>query len=409
MAGAMMKFWRVVAAAALVAALKWGVAPALAQEVRRPNIVLIVSDDHGVDALGAYGAQQARTPHLDRLARDGVRFSRAFATTASCSPSRAVLLSGLQAHANGMYGLQHGVHHMQSFDTVRSLPPRLSAAGYLTARIGKFHLAPESVYAFDEILAPEPAFEGSRSVVEMAEAAGEFIRQVRGPFFLYFATTDTHRSPPHVTDRANAFGNRDEGYPGVREERSDPALVTLPSWVPDTPAMRAEWAQYLQSAARLDQGVGRLIDVLTGSGKLSETMIIYLSDNGPPFAGAKTTLYEPGIRLPLIVSGPSISDRGGVREAMVSLVDIAPTILDFASASFSPEEFQGRSFRNVLEHGDASGWDRVYASHAFHEIQMYYPMRAVRTDRYKLIWNIAAPLTFPWARISTCRRAVRRY
>ena len=115
---------------------------------KRPNIVLIVADDHGREAVGCYGNSAIRTPHIDQLAADGTRFTNAFCTSASCSPSRSVLLTGVHNHANGMYGLEHQIHHFSSFDSVRSLPVLLEQAGYRTARIGKLHVAPESVYHF---------------------------------------------------------------------------------------------------------------------------------------------------------------------------------------------------------------------------------------------------------------------
>ena len=114
-----------------------------------PNILLIVSDDHGIDDLGCWGNPVIKTPNLDRLADDGTRFTQAYCTTASCSPSRSTILTGLHNHANGMYGLQHTYHHFQSFDNIGSLPVYLSQVGYRTARVGKFHLAPESVYKFE--------------------------------------------------------------------------------------------------------------------------------------------------------------------------------------------------------------------------------------------------------------------
>src|SRR5215203_4693 len=117
-----------------------------------PNIVLIVSDDHGREAVGCYGNNVVKTPNIDRLAAEGVRFSNAFSTVASCSPSRSVILTGLQSHANGMYGLAHDQHHFSSFDTIKSLPVLLQKAGYRTAQIGKFHVAPESVYHFQKVL-----------------------------------------------------------------------------------------------------------------------------------------------------------------------------------------------------------------------------------------------------------------
>ncbi|UFH54754.1 sulfatase [Spirosoma sp. KNUC1025] len=282
----------------------------------RPNIVLIVSDDHGREAVGCYGNPAIRTPHIDQLAADGVRFSNAFCTTASCSPSRSVLLTGVHNHANGMYGLEHQVHHFSSFDTVRSLPVLLEQAGYRTARIGKFHVAPESAYRFQQVLKAggvnDPASIG-RSPVEMARQCYDFLNQKSDssqPFFLYFATDDPHRSNTVARDgrpifdgtKPNLFGNRPGGYPQVGDHFYQPREVRVPPYLPDTKASRAELAQYYESVSRLDQGVGRLMDYLKDTGQYDNTLIIYLSDNGAPFPGSKTNLYEPGMRLPALLS-----------------------------------------------------------------------------------------------------------
>ena len=384
--------------------------PSLGAEPRRPNIVLIVADDHGTDALGCYGNPVIKTPHLDALAREGIRFTQAFCTTASCSPSRAVILSGRQSHHNGMYGLQHAQHHFQSFDTVRSLPVLLAAAGYRTARIGKFHLAPEAVFKFETVLsggvANDPGSIG-RSPVAMADATGGFLSAADPrPFFLYFATDDPHRANAFLPDgrptfatypAPNRFGNRPQGYPGIDPVAYRPEQVIVPSFLPDTPESRRELAEYYQAVTRVDQGIGRLIDLLKASGQYENTLILYISDNGAAFPGAKTTLYEPGIRLPCIIRSPRQPARGTVEQAMISWADLTPTILDFAGVPLPADGFDGRSFRPALEGAALSGWDEVYASHNLHEVTMYYPMRMVRTQRYKLIWNIASGLTFPSA------------
>jgi N-sulfoglucosamine sulfohydrolase len=379
-------------------------------EMTRPNVVLIVSDDHGIDGLGCYGNPVVKTPHLDALAREGIRFTRAFSTAASCSPSRSVILSGLQTHHNGMYGLEHQEHHFQSFIWVRSLPVMLAEAGYRTGRVGKFHIAPEAVYRFETVLsggtANDPASIG-RSPMEMAEAARGFLAAAdERPFFLYFATDDPHRANAVLPDgrptfetypHPNSFGNRAEGYPGITPVAYDPDKVVVPAYLPDTPECRRELAEYYQSISRLDQGVGRLIELLKAAGKYENTLILYISDNGPAFPGAKTTLYEPGIRLPCIVRSPRQPVRGTLEDAMISWADLTPTILDFVGALPESRAFDGRSFRPVLEGGRFVDGDVVYASHNLHEATMYYPMRMVRTGRYKLIWNIASGLTFPSA------------
>jgi N-sulfoglucosamine sulfohydrolase len=368
----------------------------------RPNIVLYVADDHGTDAYGAYGAKAITTPHLDALAAEGTRFTHAFASSASCAVSRSVLMSGLHGHANGMYGHMHEYNHFSSFDHVRSLPALLSEAGYRTGRVGKFHLAPERVYRFDEVLSPGTVNDMQsigRSPVEMAEATRAFVSAPSNqPFFLLMASDDPHRGLPfEIDDQPNAFGNRPESYPGVKQRRFDPATVEVPPFLPDTRQTRLEMAQYYESVDRLDQGVGYMVHLLKEAGLWGNTIFIYLSDNGIAMPGAKTTHYEPGIRLPLVVRLPQAQRPGHVQHAMVSWADITPTILDWAQATPNDYDFQGRSFASIIEQDDAPGWDRVFASHTFHEITMYYPMRTVRTRNYKLIWNIAWRLEYPFA------------
>jgi N-sulfoglucosamine sulfohydrolase len=356
---------------------------------------LIVADDLSPDA-GCYGNPVIKTPNLDKLAAEGTRFTHAFCTTASCSASRSVILTGLHNHANGQYGHQHSYHHFAAHDTVKSLPVLLTEAGYRTARAGKFHVAPDSVFRFDLTLPGNP-----RSPVEMANNCRDFIAATSDkPFFLYFCTSDPHRGGgqakelPHQPDR---FGNKPEGqsYPGITEVKYDPKQVIVPPFLPDTPACRAELAQYYQSVSRMDQGLGRLVQLLKDAGKYEETLILFIADNGIAFPGAKTTLYDPGMRLPCIVRHPSAKKRSLVSSALVSWVDLVPTILDYASAK--PAKVHGRSLLPVLEEPEPKGWDEIYASHTFHEITMYYPMRVVRTRQHKLIWNIAHPLPFPFA------------
>ncbi|MDI1248730.1 MAG: sulfatase [Lacunisphaera sp.] len=374
----------------------------------RPNILLIVSDDHGREALGSYGNPVVRTPNLDALAADGTRFTNAFCTAASCSPSRSVILTGQQNHRNGMYGLEHDDHHFSSYANVKSLPVRLAETGYRTARVGKFHVAPAAVYGFQTILsggkANDPTTIG-RSPVEMAELSRGIIEAAdTRPFFLYFATDDPHRGNAVLPDgkptfdtypRPNPFGNRPEGRPGVVAERYRPEDVIVPTYLSDTPETRAELAEYYQAISRLDQGVGHLIQILKDTGKYESTVIIYISDNGAPFPGAKTTLYDVGMQLPCLVRAPGRRHPGSVQDAMVTWADLAPTLLEVASVPTDPAEFDGRSFRAGLDGGELRGWDEIFASHSFHGITMYYPMRVVRTRQHKLIVNLAHELTFP--------------
>lgn len=400
------------AGASLVAASPSPRLSAAARRQRRRNIVLFVADDQGQDA-GCYGNPVVRTPHLDWLASLGTLFRLSFATTASCSASRSVLLSGLHNHRTGQYGHQHDYHHFHSFENLRGLPVLLGEAGYRTASIGKYHVAPEPVYHFHHYLPGE-----ERNPVQMAEVCREFIRDPNNrPFFLYFCTADPHRGGGDASElphRPNRFGNRPGGYPGVETVEYDGKDVLVPPFLPDTPTCRAELAQYYQSVSRLDQGLGRLLEILQEGKVFDETLFIYLSDHGIAFPGAKTTTYEPGLRSPCVVCSPDQQRRGVQSQALISWADITPTLLDFAGIDpprypthVALERLQeqlpaehglhGRSFLSILDEEQPAGWDEVYASHTFHEIQMYYPMRVVRDRRYKLIWNIAHPLPYPFA------------
>jgi N-sulfoglucosamine sulfohydrolase len=352
------------------------------------NVVLIIADDQGLD-LSVYGNRVLRTPNLESLAGRGTLFTEAFATVSSCSPSRSVIYTGLYSHSNGMYGLAHDVHNQHLLPSVRTLPQLLKAAGYRTGLVGKKHILPENALPFDEELAPERP--GNRDVAFMAGEARKFVANSTGrPFLLVVGFSDPHRAEQN-------FGNT-RAWPGIERETYDPAKVVVPGHLPDLPEVRRDLADYYESISRLDSGVGLLMDALRETGHSSDTLVIYLSDNGRAFPGAKTTLYDEGIHLPLIIWSPTQRKHGIRNDAMVSWVDILPTILDWTGVSApQSQQLPGRSILPILESSNPPQWDRVFASHGFHEIQQYYPMRALRTREYKYIVNLASPLEFPIA------------
>jgi N-sulfoglucosamine sulfohydrolase len=360
-----------------------GASPLAAQEKPR-NVVLIVADDLGRD-LGCYGNQVIQTPNLDGLARNGVRFTRAYSSVASCSPSRASLYTGLFTHQNGQYGLQHNPHLQQAKTTIQGLPQLLRLAGYFTGIIGKVHVGPSSVYNFDAEITKVPG--GNRDVVAMSKQAREFIEQSgKRPFLLVMGFGDPHRA-------AKGFGNQPFAKDPA-EVSYDPQKVIVSYHLPDQPEVRQELADYYQSVTRMDRGVGLLLEVLRQAGQLDNTLIIFVSDNGIPFPGAKTTLYSSGVHLPLIVSCPGMP-KGKSNNALVSYIDLTPTILDWAKAKGPGYKLPGRSLLPILGQEDAKGWDEVFGSHQFHEITMYYPMRSVTTRQHKYILNLAHQLEYP--------------
>jgi N-sulfoglucosamine sulfohydrolase len=301
-----------------------------------------------------------------------------------------VLYTGLYPHTNGQYGLAHATHNQHTFNGVRSLPARLHAAGYRTALIGKLHVIPPQVYTFDEIIEGK-ALAGGRNVQGIAERVGEFVaRDADKPFMLVVGFVDPHRA-------GKGFGNDAPGA-SLPNEVYDPAKVVVPDFLPDQPSTRRDLADYYQSVARLDRGVGLVMDGLKKTGVLDETLVIFLSDNGMPFPGAKTTLYDAGTRLPLIVSSPKQTRLGHSNDAMVSWVDVTPTILDFAGVK-RDEKLPGESILPLLdsEHAPPGARDVVYGSHIMHEVTMYYPMRSIRTRTHRFILNLAHELPVPTA------------
>lgn len=396
------------------------------------NIIFFITDDESL-TLGCYDDPVAVTPAVDSLARDGTVFLNAYATTASCSASRSVVMSGLHNHKNGQYGHTHHFHKFTSFHDVvaLALPRVLANEGYRTAQIGKYHVAPEEVFRFETYLKGN-----ARNAVQMANACEDFIKaRSDRPFFLYFATSDPHRGGGKDktyagTFKPDLFGNRPQrgAYEGVDEVFYDPAKVVVPPFLPDTPECRAELAQYYQSVSRIDQGLARLVAILKEAGLYDKTLIVFTADHGMAFPGAKTTVFEGGLRVPFVVRNPYESRRGIRSQALISHVDITPSLLDFAGGldprtngpkkwvnpkqywqgkAYAAKEnrsggsqyrsYHGHSWLSILGQRDSSQHSVIHASHTFHEIQMYYPMRVLRDRKYKIIWNIAHQLPYPFA------------
>ena len=396
------------------------------------NIVFFITDDES-PTLGCYGDPIASSPGIDALAADGTMFLNAFATTASCSASRSVVMSGLHNHKNGQYGHQHHFHKFASFHNVvsLSLPRVLANEGYRTGHIGKYHVAPEEVYHFEAYMKAD-----GRNAVKMAEECRDFITASDDrPFFLYFGTSDPHRGGGNDKTskqnlKPNLFGNKANkgSFPDVEEVFFEPDKVVIPAFLTDTPETREELAQYYQSCARIDQGVVRLVSILKEAGLYEKTLIVFTSDHGMAFSGGKTTVYEGGLKVPFVVRNPYNKNRGVKSTAMISHIDITPSLLDFAggldpktngpkklvdankywrqrgealkenrSGNHKFTSYHGKSWIPILGDANANHWETVFASHTFHEIQMYYPMRVVRDKKYKLIWNIAHGLPYPFA------------
>jgi N-sulfoglucosamine sulfohydrolase len=357
----------------------------------KKNILLVIADDLG-KSLGCYGETSIRTPNIDRLAAGGTLFDNAFTSTASCSGSRSVIYTGLHTHENGQYGLNHSNHHFMTFDHIETAPKLLQDRGYRTGIIGKIHVGPDHVYPW-EVRVESP----SRDVDWIAEQAASFFHASKEdgrPFFLTVAYMDPHRDSTR-----GGFGNNDHRV-SAADPVYDPANITVPHFLVDIPQVRQELAEYYRSIGRVDRGFGLVMEALKEFGFDRDTLVVFLSDNGPPFLNSKTTLYDAGVRLPLIINHPQ--GMPGVRNPnFVSFIDILPTFLDWAgnaTTSNTTSQRLGRSILPILnESSPQEGWTQVFGSHTFHEITNYYPTRFIRTTRYKYHRNIAWKLDFPFS------------
>lgn len=359
----------------------------------KKNILLLIADDLGKN-LGCYGAK-VQTPNIDELAAQGVRYSHAFTSTASCSNSRSVIYTGLHTHQNGQYGLANKKHHFVIFDDIKTSPAFFRERGYLTALIGKVHVGPAASFPWEHRLES-----GTRDVAWVADQASEIFQQAKDsdrPFFLTVGYIDPHRDMTR-----SGFGNEDKFDERIKDVRYEASNVEIPPFINNIEETRFEFSEYYRSISRLDQGVGLILQKLEAAGLADDTLVVFLSDNGPPFLNSKTTLYDAGICLPFIVRKPGSAVRNIVNPNMVSYVDIFPTFQEWTGTSeHSPEGLAGQSFLPIHERTDLvpeSEWKHhIFGSHTFHEVTNYWPTRILRTRKYKYHRNVAWRLDFPFA------------
>ncbi len=337
-----------------------------------PNVLLIVSEDNGPE-LGCYGDPYARTPNLDKLASEGVRFNRAFVPQAGCSQSRASFLTGLFPHQHGQIGLATWGFRMYREDTP-NLPRSLKAAGYRTGIIGKLHINPESAFPFDFHEITGANFR-RRNLADYAKHAESFITVSDTPFFLIVNLPDAH----------DPWLRQVDGLP--KSPQTGAEVKAMPYMGIDPPAMREMVADYYNSLARLDACVGELLATLEKSGKASNTIVIYIGDHGADFLRGKRTCYEGGLRIPLLIRWPGKA-QPQIREELVSTIDLMPTLL--AACAASPvADLPGMALQPLLANTPTKWRTHLFAEYHTHAAAAnYHPQRSVRTDRFKLIENL---------------------
>lgn len=333
--------------------------PALAQDGAKPNIIYIHSHDTG-RYLQPYG-YPVPAPAFQKLAEQGVLFRQAFSAAPTCSPSRASLLTGCCAHVNGMLGLAHRGFSLK--EPKQHIVHTLRAGGYKSALIGVQHVSRQpATIGYDEIVpvkTTKAEFVGPAAVQWLKNAPKQ-------PFFVDIGFQETHREYPP---------------PGPAE---DPRYSIPPHPIPDTPDTRMDMARYKACARILDDAVGGILRALDEAGLTGNTLIISTTDHGVAFPAMKCNLTDHGIGVSLIMRGPGGFTGGKVVDAMVSHLDLYPTICDMAGVAH-PAWLEGTSLLPLIRGEKTEIRDQVVAEVNYHA--SYEPKRAVRTRRWKYIRN----------------------
>jgi arylsulfatase A-like enzyme len=326
----------------------------------KPNIIVMIADDISWDDFGCYGNPQVKTPNIDRLAENGIRFNQTYLTASSCSPSRNSILTGRYPHNTGAAEL-----HTEPPVEMLSFPEFLRQGGYYSAMSGKFHMGDYANRGFDEKITD----------LKLVGNGGQemWVNQLRlrpkdQPFFMWFAAYDAHR-PWGVNQ-----------FSGTHH----PDSVVPPQYFADTPGTRVDLAAYYDEVFRFDYYVGEVLKELHSQGVLQNTLIIIMSDNGRAFPHSKTRVNDRGMKTPFIVHWPERITTPSVSESLISVIDIAPTVLSLAGLEIHAQ-FQGRSFESVLDKPDTPFRNYVFAEHNWHDYEAH--QRMVRDRNYMYILN----------------------
>lgn len=331
---------------------------------KQPNILLAIADDWSWPHAGAYGDPTVKTPAFDRIAREGVLFTRAFAAAPSCTPSRAALLTGRYPHQLEEGGVLHGF-----------LPEKFPVYSDLLERAGYY------VGFTRKGWGPGRFEPGGRTRNPAGPVFSDFEAFLRGrragqPFVFWFGSQDPHRPYDEGSGAASGI---------------DLASIRVPAFLPDTPDVRRDLADYYFEVQRFDRELGQILDRLHALGELDNTLVVVTADNGMPFPRAKANVYDPGARLPFAMRWPGRAKAGLVADAFINLSDLAPTFLE-AAGVIPPDSMSARSILPLAAGGRAVGRDRVFIERERHAHvrsgNLSYPVRAVRTGEWLYIRNL---------------------
>jgi arylsulfatase A-like enzyme len=326
-----------------------------------PHIVLFIADDYSWHDSSAYGNKDVRTPNIDKLASQGMRFNAAFAASPTCTPSRSAIYTGLYPHHNGAHA-----NHSLINDNIRTLPAQMKDLGYRAVIAGKTHIGPRALFPF-EYLKDSNIMPAGKNHVLWTDLNTTAVEQLLAdhprdaPLCLIVCSHS-----PHV------YWPDNNGY--------DPAKLTVPPYLLDTPETRAALARYYTDVTWMDKQLGDVLASLNKHNFTDNTLFIFTADQGAQFPFAKWNLYDAGLRVPLIMRWPG-KTRPGTSDAPVSLVDLLPTMIESAGGKI-PAGLDGQTLVS------ANARDAIFAAHTGDGQMNRSPMRAIRTSKYKYILNL---------------------
>jgi uncharacterized sulfatase len=331
-------------------------------------MLLILADDMTYTDLGCFGNREVRTPHLDRLARQGMKLTRCFSPAPMCAPARTALYTGLFPVRNGAHP-----NHSRVRPGVKSLPHFLKPLGYRVGLLGKRHVKPAEAFPF-EFLGGRHHDGGRGDDLDTAAIRRFLERDPEQPYCLVVASNQPHQ--PWNRGDAAAY---------------DPQRLALPPYLVDTPATRQALARYYAEITYFDAQLGQVLAILKEHGQPRRTLVMFLSEQGSSFPHCKWTCYETGLRAAGIARWPGVVEAGSASAAMVQYVDVVPTLIEIAGGDVSQFDLDGQSFQDVLKGQAQTHRDFVYGVQTSRGIirgPEAYGIRSVRDERYKLIWNL---------------------
>ncbi len=339
-----------------------------------PNIVLFIADDLSWHDIGPYGNTDVRTPHLDQLAKESLTFRRAFAASPTCTPSRSALYTGL-------YPVRNGAHANHSIinDGIATLPAIMQKLGYRVVLAGKSHIGARAQFPF-EYLDNSNIMPPGKTGVLWTDLNTTRIDNLlldhdkSKPLCLIVAAHS-----PHV------FWLPNEGY--------DPDKLKLPPYLLDTPATRRALCNYYTDVTHMDKQVGEVRAFLAKNNYTDNTLFIFTADQGAQFPFAKWSLYDAGIRTPLLIHWPGKAAAGASTDALVTLVDLLPTFIEAAGGE-PFKNIDGKSFLPVITGQSKNHREEIFAAHTGDKQMNQAPMRCIRTARYKYIANLRPDLRY---------------